>query len=161
MTDVPVTLRDQSSGSGSTCRRVLTALPGWFGIAQSVEDYVAVADSTPTVVASVAREDVGFLTVVRNGPDTAEIHVMGVLPELHRRGIGRQMLEHAERTLAARGVEFLHVKTLSSAKRDEGYARTRAFYLASGFRPLRELPDLWGPENPALQMVKVLSPRER
>ena len=30
----------------------------------------------------------------------------------------------------------------------------RAFYLACGFRPLEEFPTLWGPENPALQLVK-------
>jgi hypothetical protein len=38
-----------------------------------------------------------------------------------------------------------------------GYERTRAFYIAGGFRPPEEFPNLWGPENPALQMVKVLS----
>jgi GNAT superfamily N-acetyltransferase len=157
MTDLTARLRDESSGSGLTCRQVLSALPGWFGIEQSVDDYVAVADRTPTVVASVDGRDVGFLTMVRHSPSAAEVHVMGVLPELHRHGIGGQMLKHAERLLVADGVELLQVKTLGATKRDEGYERTRAFYLASGFRPLEELPDLWGTENPALQMVKVLS----
>ncbi len=133
------------------------ALPRWFGIEESVDGYVALADRTPTVVASVGGRDVGFLTVVRHSPYAAEIHVMGVLPELHRHGIGKQMLEHAERLLVADGVELLQVKTLSSTRRDEGYERTRAFYVANGFRPFEELPDLWGSENPALRMVKVLS----
>jgi ribosomal protein S18 acetylase RimI-like enzyme len=69
-------------------------------------------------------------------------------PEFHRHGIGNQMLEHAERSLVADGVELLQVKTLSAAKSDEGYERTRAFYLATGFRPLEELPDLRGPREP-------------
>jgi ribosomal protein S18 acetylase RimI-like enzyme len=79
---------------------------------------------------------------------------MGVLSEFHRHGFGRAMLEHAEAALAADGVEFLQVKTLSARHPDEGYQRTRAFYLAYGFRPLEEFPTLWSPDQPALQLVK-------
>ena len=64
------------------------------------------------------------------------------------------MLRYGERALAAQGIEYLQVKTLRPSRPDEGYARTRAFYLAQGFRVLEEFPDLWGPENPSLQMVK-------
>jgi len=135
-------------------RQVLTALPGWFGIEQSVEEYVAVADRSPTVVVAVDGRDVGFLTVVLHGPHSAEVYVTGVLPECHRRGVGGEMLRYGERALAAQGIEYLQVKTLSPSRPDEGYARTRAFYLAQGFRVLEEFPDLWGPENPSLQMVK-------
>ncbi len=135
---------------------MLGELPGWFGIEQSVEDYVAVADQSPTMVASVDGKDVGFLTTVRHSPYAAEIYVMGVLPQYHRHGIGSQLLGHAERSLAADGVEYLQVKTLSPSRHDAGYERTRAFYHACGFRALEEFPNLWGPENPALQMVRAL-----
>ncbi len=82
---------------------------------------------------------------------------MAVLPELHRQGIGRALLGRGESVLAADGVEFLQVmKTLAPSKPDDGYDKTRAFYLAYGFRPLEEFRNLWGPENPALQMVKVI-----
>jgi hypothetical protein len=30
--------------------------------------------------------------------------------------------------------------------------------VACGFRPLQVFPDLWDPENPALQLVKRLQP---
>ncbi len=156
VTDLPPGLRSQSSGSGPICRQVLGELPGWFGIEQSVEDYVAVADQSPTMVASVDGKDVGFLTTVRHSPYAAEIYVMGVLPQYHRHGIGSQLLGHAERSLAADGVEYLQVKTLSPSRHDAGYERTRAFYHACGFRALEEFPNLWGPENPALQMVRAL-----
>jgi len=149
-------MRDQPVGAGETCRRILGTLPAWFGIPASVEDYVATADRSPTVVASVGAEDVGILTLVRHGRYAAEVYVMAVLPERHRQGIGRALLAHAERMLSADGVEFLQVKTLAPSKPDAGYAKTRAFYLAYGFRPLEEFPDLWGAENPALQMIKGL-----
>jgi len=152
-----VQLRDQAGGSGSVCRRILAALPTWFGIPESVEDYVAVADRTPTIIASVGGEDVGFLTLVNHNPKAAEIYVMGVLPEHHRHGIGRKMIEYAEESLARNGAEFLQVKTLSASHPDEGYQRTRAFYLACGFIALQEFPELWSPEQPALQMIKVVT----
>jgi GNAT superfamily N-acetyltransferase len=147
-------LRDLTTGAGPTCRRVLAALPTWFGIPASVEDYVAAADSNPTIVASCDDAAVGLATIVRHSDYAAEVYVMGVLPKFHRHGVGRAMLEHAEAALAADGVEFLQVKTLSARHPDEGYRRTRAFYLAYGFRPLEEFPTLWSPDQPALQLVK-------
>jgi GNAT superfamily N-acetyltransferase len=102
MTEEGVELRDQSTGSGSICRRILDDLPTWFGIGESVEDYVAVADRTPTIIASRRGEDVGILTLLSHNPKSAEIHVMAVLPQHHRRGIGRKMVARAEKcSLAA------------------------------------------------------------
>jgi hypothetical protein len=83
---------------------------------------------------------------------------MAVDPDHHRHGIGRAMVEHLEDGLARSGVEFLQVKTLSPTQPDAGYEKTRAFYLACGFRPLEEFPTLWDPWNPALQLVKSITP---
>ena len=85
-----------------------------------------------------------------------EVYVLAVLPELHRQGIGRALLGHAEGMLAADGVDFLQVKTLAPSKPDDGYEKTLAFYVAYGFRPLEEFRDLWDADNPALQMIKVI-----
>jgi GNAT superfamily N-acetyltransferase len=155
---VRCTTRIQESGSGRICRSILDALPHWFGIPASVAEYVAVADRSPSVIASIAGRDVGITTLVMHGSYAAEVYVMGVLPDHHRHGVGRAMLQAAEAWLARSGVEFLQVKTLSPAKPDDGYEGTRAFYLAYGFRPLNEFPLLWGADNPALQMVKTVPP---
>jgi GNAT superfamily N-acetyltransferase len=152
-------IRTQAAGAGDSCHTILTALPAWFGIPASIEDYVATADRSPTVVASIGDVDVGLLTIVRHSPFAAEVYVMAVLPELHRHGVGRALLSRAEAMLADEGVEFLQVKTRGPSRPDEGYEKTRAFYLAYGFRPLEEFPDLWDAQNPALQMIKVV-PRE-
>lgn len=152
-----IRLREQPAGSGDICRTILDSLPAWFGIPAAVEDFTAVADRSPTVIASLGERDVGLLSLVRHSPYAAEIYVMAVLPEFHRRGIGRALIAHAEHVLAADGVEFLQVKTLGPSRPDAGYDRTRAFYSNYGFRPLEEFPDLWNPENPALQMIKVVS----
>ena len=153
-TDAEVALRP--TGSGAVCRDVLATLPTWFGFPEVNEEYVRTADTTPTVVASLDGADVGLLTIVTHTAYAAEVHLMAVRPELHRSGIGRRMLEVAEDHLVASGIEYLQVKTLSARDPDAGYRLTRAFYVATGFRPLEEHPLLWGPENPALQMVKRL-----
>jgi GNAT superfamily N-acetyltransferase len=132
-------------------------LPTWFGIPESVDDYVKAADANPTVVASLGASDVGVLTLVTHTPYAAEIYVMAVRPEHHREGIGRTMLAEAEAWLAGRDIEYLQVKTLSPRHPDPGYAKTRSFYLAVGFRPLEEFPALWQPDQPALQMIKTIA----
>ena len=157
MASIQARPRDQTVGSGAICRQILEPLPGWFGIPESVADYVAGSDRLPTVIASVGDKDIGILTWFVRTPFAAEVYVMGVLPELHRQGIGRQLLDHVENSLANDGIEFLQVKTLSHSKPDDEYDRTRASYSACGFRALEEFPNLWDIENPALQMIKRIA----
>jgi ribosomal protein S18 acetylase RimI-like enzyme len=143
-------------GTASACGPILRDLPEWFGIPQATDQYIKDIQEQPTLVASVAGEAVGFLTLREHSEYAAEILVMGVRPESHRQGVGRALVTSAEQYLRQRGVEYLQVKTLSVRHTDESYARTRAFYSAMGFRPLEEFPQLWGEENPCLQMIKSL-----
>lgn len=138
------------------CEPVLRALPAWFGIEEANAQYLRDIEELPTFLARVDGQVLGFLTLREHTAYVAEIHIVAVHPEAHRQGMGRALLAAAERYLAQRGIEYLQVKTLSSAHPDEGYGRTRAFYEAVGFRPLEEFPELWGPQNPCLQMIKRL-----
>jgi GNAT superfamily N-acetyltransferase len=135
---------------------VLATLPTWFGFPEVNEEYVRTADTTPTVVATLDGDDVGLLTIVTHTAYAAEVHLMAVRPEHHRRGIGRRMLGVAEDHLVASGIEYLQVKTLSDSHPDEGYVKTRAFYRSVGFRPLEEMRELWSPDQPALLLIKRL-----
>ena len=148
----------EDGGVGPICAEILAALPHWFGFPDSVVAYVAAADREPTAVATLDGRDCGILTLTLHSPYAAEIVVMGVLPERHRAGIGRALLGAAEAWLAGRDIEFLQVKTLSPRHPDPGYVATRAFYFGCDFRPLEELPELWGPDQPALQMIKTVPP---
>jgi ribosomal protein S18 acetylase RimI-like enzyme len=98
----------------------------------------------------------GFLSLKLHTEAAAEVYVIGVRPESHRRGLGTALLEVAEQYLRERGVEYLQVKTLGPSHPSEHYAATRSFYEARGFRPLEELPAIWGEENPCLILVKRL-----
>jgi len=151
-----ISIQPPKLGQTALCEAILRALPDWFGIEAANQMYIHNIDVNPTLIALVDERTVGFLTLMEHNPYSAEIHVMGVSPEWHRKGVGRALVEAAEAHLRSRNFEFLQVKTLSEKDPDEGYKKTRAFYMALGFRPLQEFDDLWGSENPCLQLVKSL-----
>lgn len=142
-------------GMAADCAPILRAMPQWFGIPEATEQHLKDIEGLPTLIASLDGEAVGFLTLREHSQYAAEIHVMGVHPGLHRNGVGRALVCGAESYLRRRGFEYIQVKTLSERHPDPNYARTRAFYVAMGFRPLEEFPKLWG-QNPCLQMIKSL-----
>jgi GNAT superfamily N-acetyltransferase len=123
------------------CEPILRALPQWFGIEEATAQYVRDTNRLPTLIAALDGDLVGFLTLNQHSDHAAEIHVMAVRPEMHRRGVGRALLAEAEVYLRQHGVEYVQVKTLSPAHPDPGYALTRRFYRAMGFRPLEEFPE--------------------
>ncbi len=143
-------------GQSAFCESVLRALPDWFGIEEAIQHYVREIEALPTLLAVREGSVLGFLTLKHHSPWATELYVMGVLPQVHRQGIGRALLVHAEAELRRQGVEYLQVKTLAPAHPDPGYARTRAFYAAQGFRPLEVFPTLWDAENPCLLLIKFL-----
>lgn len=138
------------------CRSILAELPEWFGIPEANDDYAEHADRHAGVIAELASAPIGITTIVRHSAASAEVYLMAVRPDVHRSGVGTAMLRHAEQRLAADGVRFLQVKTLSAAHPDAGYELTRRFYRAYGFVELEEFAELWGTANPALQMIKTV-----
>ena len=139
----------------ATVERLLRGLPEWFGIESSIAEYVEAAGRLPGLVAYEGDEPVGVLVLERHFPTAAEIHLMAVERSRHRRGVGRALVEAAERDARADGVTVMSVKTLGPSHPDPGYADTRRFYAALGYQPVEELPDLW-PGNPCLLMVHPL-----
>ena len=109
-----------------------------------------------TFVAYVEEGPVGLASVNHHNECTAELHVIAVHPEFHRKGIGRLLIDTVESHLKQLNSQFLSVKTLSPSRPDKRYEQTRRFYLAMGFKPVEEFKTLWGEANPCLLMIKVL-----
>jgi GNAT superfamily N-acetyltransferase len=141
------------------CRQLLAGLPEWFA-PSAVEGYAADLARFPSWVATSASGGsslaLGCVTVTAPQPSAFEVHLLAVAREAQRRGVGSLLLELAERWARRCGARFLQVKTTGPSCPDPAFASTRAFYLARGFTPLFESDRLWGPENPALVLVKAL-----
>lgn len=132
---------------------ILYALPDWFGIPESTRSYIEGCAALPFW--AYRGEDgacAGFIALRETSPYAAEIFVMGVLPELHRKGVGRRLFLAFHEYAKARGYAFLHVKTVDAGLFAE-YDRTRLFYESLGFQKLEVFPTLWDERNPCLVMV--------
>ena len=135
----------------------MRGLPEWFGIEEANRAYVGSARRLPSTAAIVDGEVVGVCLVRRHTQVAAEIDLLAVRRDIHRAGIGRQILDRVVADARADGVKLLQVKTFGPSGSSVEYERTRAFYEAVGFMPLEERTDIWGPENPCLIMVQPIS----
>jgi GNAT superfamily N-acetyltransferase len=142
-------------GEAGICEEILRSLPDWFGIEESIVEYVRDVETMDTYLHVVGDRPVGFITLHRHNEHSAEIHVMGVLGQYQGKGIGRALVEHAETVLGYDSTEFLQVKTLGPSRPDANYERTRGFYEKMGFLPLEE-NRLWGDVNPCMIYIKHL-----
>ena len=152
-----VELIQDSREKARIARRVLEALPEWFGIEASREAYIRESVDQPFFACYADGEAAGFLSLKETGRATAELAVMGVLPAVHRRGLGRALFDRAREYAAARGYSFLQVKTVQMG-RYEIYDRTNRFYLSLGFQEFEVFPTLWDERNPCQVYVMALGP---
>ena len=137
-------------------RLILEALPDWFDVPESREQYIAASADEILVAAIEKGQPVGFLCLKETGKDTMELAVMGVLQPYHRRGIGRQMFRKAKEIAREQGYSFLQVKTVRMGMYED-YDRTNLFYLSLGFKEFEVFPELWDEANPCQVYVMSLN----
>lgn len=107
-------------------RRILEALPDWFGIPDAREAYIKESANQQFFVAMKEEKPIGFLCLKETGKDTVELAVMGVLKEFHRHGIGRKLFMLAKEKAAKDGYSFIQVKTVQMGRYEE-YDNTNKF----------------------------------
>ncbi len=145
-----------ATGLSGVCEPILRSAPKWFGIEEAIVAYAQATESIPTIMAMHGDEAIGFMTIEQHYPSSAELHVLCIRPEWHRKGIGRALLEASEKHTRRIGARFLQVKTLSPRRECSYYTQTRLWYEAMDFTPLTELLTLWDENTPCLQLIKVL-----
>lgn len=140
------------------CERILRALPEWFGLEEPLIKYCKEVADLPVFVAKNARNEiVGLISLAHHNECTSEIHVVGVLPEYHRTGVGRALVDRVVNEARSRRSQLLSVKTLGpSHPNPGGYRATLQFYREMGFLPVEELQGVWD-DIPCLLLVKVLN----
>jgi GNAT superfamily N-acetyltransferase len=148
-------IREATGDVGALAERILRALPDWFGIEESLLEYVADARVMPTWEALLDGESVGFVTVKRHVPGSWEVHCLAVLRPTHGRGVGRALVARVEDEARRAGQRMIHVKTMGPSRPNAEYAATLRFYEAIGFVALEERMDIWG-KTPCLFLAKAL-----
>ena len=136
-------------------RNVIEALHDWFEVDESREQYIAESADQIFLAAKQDARYVGFLCLKQTGDATVELAVMGVLKEYHRSGLGRALVQEAERIAKDAGFSFMQVKTVRMGVYED-YDRTNLFYLSCGFRELEVIEAIWGAENPCQIYIKSL-----
>jgi len=148
----------QQTVSCADAERVLRSLPEWFGLEAALIDYALDASRLPTFSVRKDQALAGFLSLRQHFPQAWEISCVAVHANHRGGGIGKGLLQTAEAWCGLQGARILQVKTLADAHPSPAYQQTRAFYQHMGYIPLEVFPDLWSPQHPCLQMIKVLAP---
>ncbi len=155
MTEETIREIEDSACKRAVAREILEDLTEWFGLVDSREEYIADSGGQRLFAAFDGSVPVGFLCLKETGKDTAELAVMGVRRQYHRRGIGRKLFAAAKEAARQAGCSFLQVKTVQMG-RYEQYDRTNLFYRSLGFKEFEVFPTLWDEGNPCQVYVMAL-----
>ena len=154
LADLEIEFEHNEERKADTCDEVLRSLPDWFGIEDSIREYVDHVRTCPFLTAGLYGKVVGFCALDVKFDINCELHVPGIFDAFHRRGIGRRMVARVDEYCRGRQIPYMTVKTLSARRPAEQYEKTRRFCEACGFRSLEEFPTLWSEANPCLYMVR-------
>ena len=136
-------------------RQVLEALPEWFEVPESRENYIRECVHMIMVASFDGETANGFLCLKQTGNATVELAVMGVLKEYHRQGIGTALFDVAKQIAVDQGYEFLQVKTVAMGYYED-YDQTNRFYQSLGFKELEVFPLYWDEANPCQIYIMAL-----
>ena len=84
---------------------------------------------------------------------TYDLYWIAVAPPMHGQGIGRQLSEHAEERIRARGGRLLIAHTSSQPK----YDNTRMFYLKHGYQEVARIKEYYKPGDDLVIYGKYVS----
>lgn len=136
-------------------RTILADLPEWFGLPESTEEYIKNCKYLPFWAEFEQEKAIGFISLKETSKHTAELYVMGVLKEAHRKGIGTRLFQAFYNYAKEQGYSFLQVKTVQEGHYEE-YDRTRLFYEKLGFKALECFKTLWDEWNPCLILIMAI-----
>ena len=138
----------------SICKQIIESLPEWFDLPNINEHLWKSASVLPMICASMYDKVIGYASLKNHYDCNCEIYSLGIFPEFHRQGIGKQIIKEIERYSMKNNLRYLTVKTLAERSKNQSYSSTRAFYRQVGMQKLEEFESLW--KEPCAYMIKVL-----
>ena len=145
---------EDAVAKSSLCAKLTNELPKWFARPEANARYISGVIDRDAFAAVVDGHPCGFIALEYHFLVTCNIWWMGVSPLVHRRGIGRALVERAAQEARTRGCRQLAVETMSPRTDSREYDLTRRFYEAVGFVPFVEFePE---PGDYMMWMLRVL-----
>lgn len=136
-------------------KEILSDLSQWFGLEESINQYIKSSQDKVFIGAFVDNKPVGFIVLNETSKDCCEIYVMGVKKEFHRLGLGSMLVEKYESMAKKLGYSYSQVKTVKFGLYKE-YDVTNKFYIKMGYKELECFPNLWDENNPCQIYIKYL-----
>ncbi len=87
--------------------------------------------------------------------ESFDLYWICVAGDYRGRGLGTQLLDQSEESIAALGGTRVYIETSNRPL----YAPTRAFYLARGYTQVALLPDFYAPGDAKAMYLKILTRR--
>jgi GNAT superfamily N-acetyltransferase len=74
----------------------------------------------PLLLEVMADFEIALISLMLHNPYVAEVYVLGILPEIHRKGVGRKLMAQSFAWLREQKLEYMQVKTLGTSHPDKG-----------------------------------------
>jgi GNAT superfamily N-acetyltransferase len=149
-----------SAEKKQACIEITKQLPTWFGQEESNKQYAEDALKYPALlVKDDDNRNIGLLVYKTTfdeqlDRDVIDIHWLGVMPEYHRKGLGKELAHQTALIALENNIQTLTVETLDPAAKDESYLKSYSFYLDFGFKTYHKFS--YGEKTPMIKMRTFL-----
>jgi len=135
---IEVKLMEEAGVKSALCAKLLAELPMWFGRPKANSRYIRGMADRDAYAGFVDGAACGLIALEYHFGVTCNVWWLGVNPLVHRRGLGRALIDQAITEARSRGCRQLAVETMSPRAQSPEYDLTRLFYEAMGFAPFIE-----------------------
>ena len=143
----------QSTADAEWAARIMAGSEPWVTLGTGSERSLNLLGNATRerYLARVAGEPAGFLMISMQGAFVGYVQLLGVAPEFHGRGVGKALIEYAERRIFRETPNvFICVSDFNQA--------AQAFYVKMGYQKVGELADFIIAGHAEILLRKTIGP---
>ena len=143
----------QSTTDAEWAARIMAGSEPWVTLGTGYERSLNLLSNATRerFLAKVAGEPAGFLMISMQGAFVGYVQLLGVAPEFHGRGVGKALIEYAERRIFRETPNvFICVSDFNQ--------EAQAFYVKMGYQKVGELADFIIAGHAEILLRKTIGP---